>query len=187
MQDCRNTSQALLSQKQNYIEELKVSHRNLIEQKDHQFLEIKLTHQTFVAEKERHIEDLQKFIMIQSMAAVMVVVALFVVTWYLLGIRSEEKHRLETQNNKYQAMIEDKIQQLQKDVENEQQNYRDYMKAVSLEVSEKAAAAASQPQSYHSQPHSAYLSQHQPPFVYAIPSFPQTATPASTGSQAANK
>ena len=110
LEDCRNSTVQFIMQKDIQIQDLRESHSNLVMQKDHHIEDL---HDT--------IKQLYRCIAIQAIIAALIVIALVVVTCYLLGIRDEEKRRLEAQNFKYDEMIRTKISQLEKELEVERE------------------------------------------------------------------
>ena len=109
----------LIKQKDLHLEDCRNSTQFFIFQKDIQIQDLRGSHESLIAQKDIHIADLQRCIAIQAIIAAVIVIALVVVTCYLLGVRDEEKRRLEAQNFKYDEMIRTRISQLEKELENE--------------------------------------------------------------------
>ena len=109
----------LIKQKDLHLEDCRNSTQFFIFQKDIQIQDLRGSHESLIAQKDIHIADLQRCIAIQASIAAVIVIALVVVTCYLLGVRDEEKRRLEAQNFKYDEMIRTRICQLEKELENE--------------------------------------------------------------------
>ena len=121
-------NEALLKQKDVHLEDCRNSTVQFIMQKDIQLQDLRDSHINLVMQKDRHIEELHetikqlyRCIVIQAIVAALIVIALVVVTCYLLGIRDEEKRRLEAQNFKYDEMIRTKISHLEKELERERE------------------------------------------------------------------
>ena len=87
--------------------------------------EIKLSHERLLNQKDLHLQDLQLtvrhlyncIVMISAIAA-FIVVCVIISTVFLLRIKDEQKRRLESQNNKYEGIIQEKtnrIQELEKE------------------------------------------------------------------------
>ena len=109
----------LIKQKDLHLEDCRNSTQFFIFQKDIQIQDLRGSHESLIAQKDIHIADLQRCIAIQAIIAAVIVIALVVVTCYLLGVRDEERRRLEAQNFKYDEMIRTRISQLEKELENE--------------------------------------------------------------------
>ena len=100
-----------------------VIHRLLMGARD---AEIRDSHERLVAQKDLHLDDLKqhledmkltvkqldKCILIVSAIAAVIVISLIAVTCYLLGLRDEQKRRLEAQNYRFEGIVQEKNERI---------------------------------------------------------------------------